>query len=124
MPIRRGGRKGPGTIANTSAKLRSLYYDREGRTIGGTSGGGTLRVSMNDRNLVGSRNQITEFDGEEYGGGESGGFEGGEGGGGGTGSSLAGRESVGNADLNAGSVQDVVYGVRQRNKRGRRAKGE
>ena len=87
----------------------------------GPSDGGRLAGAFRDNNLVGSQNDIEEFDGSTFSGG---GFDE-SGGGGGSGSALAGRESVGLAKVQQGeSVEDVVYGVRKRGRKVSRARGE
>ena len=82
--------------------------------IRSTSGG--MQAAASDPDLVGSAGQIDDFDGTTTSFGA----------GGGSGSSLSGREAAGLVGDTAGkSVQDVVYGVQAKRKRGgRRARGE
>lgn len=115
-PIRKkrsGGTSDGGRIYD---RLRGGDTARDGGSDGGRLGG-----NFRDRDLVGSRNEITDFDGSEF----SGGFDDVEGGGGGSGSSLAGREAVGRVgELKGQSLEEVVYGVKKRGRKVGRARGE
>ena len=99
----------------------STRRERTRREGGGGTAVGPLQNAFRDRDLVGSQNDVEEFDGSTFSGG---GFDE-TGGGGGSGSALAGRESVGLAKVEQGeSVEDVVYGVQKRSRKIRRARGE
>lgn len=117
---RSGGTAGGGGSVG-GAITRDRTGGRRDTGLEGGNDGGRLGGAFRDRDIVGSRNDITDFDGTGFsgGGGEAGG------GGGGSGSSLAGRESVGKADIRQGeSVEDVVYGVKRRSRKVSRARGE
>lgn len=74
-----------------------------------------------DTDIVGSGNQIDDFDGTSTRIGKGNSVESGlGGGGGGTGSGLAGRESVGLVGETSGkSMEDIVYGVKRKNAKAR-----
>lgn len=78
---------------------------------GSSSSGTGYTRSFKDPDLVGSYNQVDEYDGSSYS----------SGGGGGTGSSTAGRESSAFVGDTAGrSMDEVVYGVKKRRGAARR----
>jgi len=72
--------------------------------------GASVKDSFHDKDLVGSRNEITTSDGDTFGAG---------GGGGGTGSPLAGKEAVANvvdATFTGQSVEEAVMGAKKTRK--------
>lgn len=120
-PTRKKRSGGTSTQSGGGGGLRDRSGARRDTGLQGANDGGRLGGNFRDRDLVGSENTITEFDGSEF----SGGFDDVEGGGGGSGSSLAGRESVGKVgDMEGKSLDEVVYGVKKRSRKVGRARGE
>ena len=114
------GLTGSETVQAARTSLRGV---KRGTSIaeGGQNDRGRLQSSFRDPDLVGSRNDIDEYGGSSFSGGD------GEaaGGGGGSGSSLAGRESVGRVgDTSGRSLDEVVYGVKKRGRKVARPRGE
>ena len=120
--ITRGGGDGTGGGGGGGGSIGDRFGGgRRDTGLEGASDGGRLAGAFRDRNIVGSQNDVEEFDGSSFSGG---GYDE-AGGGGGSGSALAGRESVGLARVRQGeSVEDVVYGVKKRSRRVSRARGE
>ena len=115
-----------GTSDGGGTTNKGHVYDRNRTHLGipelGANDDGRLGGAFRDRDLVGSQNDIEEFDGSAFSGG---GFDESSGGGGGSGSSLAGRESIGRVgQIEGQSLEEVVYGVKKRGRKVGRARGE